>query len=714
MPKGPSNSNDIILTGFLARCGGSESELNSNGESQDPTICLDLLKTMITTVLRTSAHLFTPGEANVLVSFLDLSDLNLSDRSIYRGETSSARLKNSAVLFADNSSPADGRIEVKSEENRMEANRLDSEDFCVAKKHDGLLLQGQLGQRWNGKANVAAGEDTRDMLRNLSRIDKDVYNILLCVHIAYFRSTHLPTEILPRPLRHILRRYPEYVCTRADKVWNDRATFFESTVNCLRAEARVDGILSGQAKTTTKGKRLGPIEDPDKLEAAIRKAKAAKKLFDQIFSEWETEWEMYWLRSLRRALDDSGPVSGLERLEPGYALTRAVHKSMKSLEILEERNRELATLELLLGQDDWGRLFRGRWHIRKTNLLAKGKSYRAAAILAAEAGLTDGAAGLICQQSLIKTLATLQQRFKVKDPLDIPEPAQVSKAILQATPTVFTTERKLLTYQQKKKKRRSAGHDATTENKACLWTGNDGNVGTIEQLVSQYYKPDFERVTTGGVLLTTLFTLLFWDIIFMPLPGAFETDFQTCPLDLCEDTFFSSRKDAIELRLSEIKRGFSTAFLRLHDEQHRDSNVVAVGVRWDLYSREDLVEGREGMSCIPSNTLATICQMFCENYVEACGGAPDVIAWDGEQKKYQLVHIQGPGYPNTQSKKAWRDVLANARETNQEICVVVELGKATKKVKDKEKTGLSKRPATSGSRPSDENDEPPTREIQGD
>lgn len=125
-------------------------------------------------------------------------------------------------------------------------------------------------------------------------------------------STHLPTEILPRPLRHILRRYPDYVCTRADKVWNDRATFLKY-VNCLRAEARVDGILSGQAKTTTKGKRLGPIEDPDKLEAAIRKAKAAKKLFDQIFSEWE----MYWLRSLRRALDDSGPVSGLERLEPG-------------------------------------------------------------------------------------------------------------------------------------------------------------------------------------------------------------------------------------------------------------------------------------------------------------------------------------------------------------------------------------------------------------
>lgn len=107
------------------------------------------------------------------------------------------------------------------------------------------------------------------------------------------------------------------------------------------------------------------------------------------------------------------------------------------------------------------------------------------------------------------------------------------------------------------------------------------------------------RVTTGGVLLTTLFTLLFWDIIFMPLPGAFETDFQTCPLDLCEDTFFSSRKDAIELRLSEIKRGFSTAFLSLHDEQHRDSNVVAVGVRWDLYSREDLVE------------VAKVCRFAC-------------------------------------------------------------------------------------------------------
>lgn len=72
--------------------------------------------------------------------------------------------------------------------------------------------------------------------------------------------------------------------------------------------------------------------------------------------------------------------------------------------------------------------------------------------------------------------------------------------------------------------------------------------------------------------------------------GAFETDFQTCPLDLCEDTFVSSRRDAIDIRLSEIKAGRAVDFLKLHDLKHRPTQATAVGVRWDLCSREEMVE----------------------------------------------------------------------------------------------------------------------------
>jgi hypothetical protein len=105
---------------------------------------------MITTVLRTSAHLFTPGEANVLVSFLDLSGMSSVQQHRFYSNYSAANAQHLFVYLtihpkchrleslgsvdipwgdllctieelccpiADNSSPADSRIEVKSEEN---------------------------------------------------------------------------------------------------------------------------------------------------------------------------------------------------------------------------------------------------------------------------------------------------------------------------------------------------------------------------------------------------------------------------------------------------------------------------------------------------------------------------------------------------------------------------------------------------------------------
>lgn len=32
--------------------------------------------------------------------------------------------------------------------------------------------------------------------------------------------------------------------------------------------------------------------------------------------------------------------------------------------------------------------------------------------------------------------------------------------------------------------------------------------------------------------------LLFWDIIFAPIPGVFETPYQTAPLDMRSDAFY--------------------------------------------------------------------------------------------------------------------------------------------------------------------------------
>jgi Fanconi-associated nuclease 1 len=90
--------------------------------------------------------------------------------------------------------------------------------------------------------------------------------------------------------------------------------------------------------------------------------------------------------------------------------------------------------------------------------------------------------------------------------------------------------------------------------------------------------------------LTTIFALIFWDILFADIPGAFETSYQTAPLDLAEETFYYARKEMIDTRLEEIKCGKAREILESHDDAHREKNTWCVGVQWDICHKQDLVE----------------------------------------------------------------------------------------------------------------------------
>lgn len=86
-----------------------------------------------------------------------------------------------------------------------------------------------------------------------------------------------------------------------------------------------------------------------------------------------------------------------------------------------------------------------------------------------------------------------------------------------------------------------------------------------------------------------IFTLLFWPILFdSSVPGAFETAFQTGPLDLVHDSFYWSREDAIDGRLKAIEQGKASEFVRETDERERPNKTWAVGVRWDDFSLDDV------------------------------------------------------------------------------------------------------------------------------
>lgn len=97
------------------------------------------------------------------------------------------------------------------------------------------------------------------------------------------------------------------------------------------------------------------------------------------------------------------------------------------------------------------------------------------------------------------------------------------------------------------------------------------------------------RFHCEGRIVTTIFGLLFWDIIFAPVPGAFETEFQVAPLDIGEDTFYTVREDLFQARLAEIKEGNAVRILSDTYDEHQPTQTTCVGVRWDLFERDHLV-----------------------------------------------------------------------------------------------------------------------------
>jgi len=130
-----------------------------------------------------------------------------------------------------------------------------------------------------------------------------------------------------------------------------------------------------------------------------------------------------------------------------------------------------------------------------------------------------------------------------------------------------------------------------TQKGKSIWKGQGEEVVNVEIYALGHYESlGYKGYHCEGRIVTTLFGLLFWDIIFAPVPGAFETPYQTAPLDIFEDTFYHAREELIELRLDEISRNNARQIIQNVDDEHRERGTWCLGVRWDLFPKEDLLE----------------------------------------------------------------------------------------------------------------------------
>lgn len=189
---------------------------------------------------------------------------------------------------------------------------------------------------------------------------------------------------------------------------------------------------------------------------------------------------------------------------------------------------------------------------------------------------------------------------------------------------------------------RAAGHAGSK----ALYLSAAGEAVTIESAVLE---------TLGGglhaenALFRALFGLLFWDVVFAPVPGMFQHRFQAGPLDLASEHFYENRRALIvstldALRTTHLGRAVSVAY-----ERHRGRTNALVG--WDHYTAEELARAADAFG----ERLVPILERLARHPSRHGRGLPDLLVY--ENGAPVLVEVKGPGDQPHVEQRLWHDAL---------------------------------------------------------
>ncbi|TRM59262.1 VRR-NUC domain-containing protein [Schizophyllum amplum] len=543
------------------------------------------------------------------------------------------------------------------------------------------------------------------------RVNVDFIRFVRRMHIIFYRSTELPTRLLlPALLSSFrIRSYPDIgPITRDGDIWTSRQLFLEYE-DALLLQAEYEELMGGGDQTTldttnrfvtagsallrpatpapsgTKRKRDKSVaDDPPESPLSLKRANQIEEVFDKlVYRKWRTFVKRKRKRTEVRA-------AGLERFEAGYIYTRLVYKAAHAFGMLKMYEKELEILDALLKQRFWRRGKVADWYQRqaliqmnhlcsasedKAERAAHKEAMRECARATLLAALDDKDVGDVYRPGLLHRLQRLEKLLKmdssISEPLGRPKEVfvaatRIHKPVGEDGLPLSPGKENICTLTQMWRDpdvRLDEEEPPAAIRKAMgksIWKGRDDKQVNVETVALERYESlGYKGFHAETRILTTLFALLFWDVLFARVPGVFVTEFQTAPLDLAEDTFYDARKELIEKRLAEVEAGEAKTILQRNDKFYRDTKTFCIGVSWATCSSEDL---EEIVECMGGHALRHICLLFCQDYAGRCGGVPDLIVWKmtGDDR-CKFVEVKGPGDRASDAQKLWFDSLLRAR-----------------------------------------------------
>ena len=194
---------------------------------------------------------------------------------------------------------------------------------------------------------------------------------------------------------------------------------------------------------------------------------------------------------------------------------------------------------------------------------------------------------------------------------------------------------------------------------------------SVEQIaLSHYLKNGFTNGKHGETSsIMIIFGLIFWEILFdCNVPNVFIDRFQTVPLDLNTDDFYSSRKEAIDGKVQELRENdIDYLFSQVEAIWKKHEGTQCSLVNWNLF--ENLEELKGLIVCFSNEKIASLCEYIAKNYRYCRSGGPDLIIWSLDSNDVKFVEVKGPGDKLSYKQIVWLDFLQKIA-ISCEVCYV--------------------------------------------
>ena len=181
-----------------------------------------------------------------------------------------------------------------------------------------------------------------------------------------------------------------------------------------------------------------------------------------------------------------------------------------------------------------------------------------------------------------------------------------------------------------------------------------GETATIEEAVLAWLLRNDPNVAGGLLaenrLYRTLFGLLFWDVLFSPVPGMFQHPYQSAPMDLGSRYFREARRGRIRRRLREIALQPIPQLLTQSHLTHEGESCQLVA--FDTYSLTDLLAAAKALG----SALPPIMERLAYDPARNGRGLPDLLLFTS-QGSALACEVKGPGDQARTEQLLWHDRL---------------------------------------------------------